>query len=249
MCKIVYGLANKLVVHSKRMKGDLIDIFRIPSKKISVIPHGMCLDYEDRIPREEAKTKLGIKEKRVILFFGLVRKYKGLEHLLAAFRKIKNDFDVALLIAGDFVEGRDRFEKVIREYGIKDKMYIYPGYVKDEDVPLFFSSADFLVQPYVNFTGQSGIPPTAYFYSRPVIATDVGGLAEIVISNKTGLIVEPKNIDEIANAIRFFLENPEKIEEYGANGKRYLETHLSWDSIAAKMLENYLEAMDISRIE
>jgi len=239
ICNIIYRLSDRLIVHSKRMKKNLIDIFGIYPEKISVIPHGICLDYQNTISREKAKRKLGIKEERVILFFGLVRKYKGLQYLLAAFNKIKNDFDVALLIGGDFVEGKDKYEKMIIEYGIKDKTYIHPGYIRNEDVPIFFSAADILVQPYINFTGQSGVAPTAYYYSRPVIATNVGGLPEIVLHNRTGIIVEPSNVDQIANSIVFFLEHPEKIDEYGANGKRFLETELSWNSIAQKMLDIY----------
>lgn len=239
LCSIIYRLSDRLVVHSEQMQKDLIDIFGIYSEKISVIPHGICLDYQNTVSREEAKRELGIKEERVILFFGLIRKYKGLEHLLAAFNKIKGDFDVALLIAGDFVEGKDKYEKMIVEYGIKDKSYIHSRYIRDEEVPLFFAAADILVQPYVNFTGQSGVPQTAYYYSRPVIATNVGGLSEIVINNKTGLIVEPKDTNQIADAMSFFLKNPEKIDEYGANGREFLATELSWDNIARKMLKNY----------
>ena len=128
---------------------------------------------------------------------------------------------------------------MIVEYGIKDKVYIHSAYVRDEEVPLFFSAADMLVLPYVGFTGQSGVPPTAYYYSRPVIATNVGGLPEIVINNKTGLIVEPEDINQIANAMRFFVKQPEKIDEYGANGRQFLETELSWDNIARKMVKIY----------
>lgn len=239
LCNVIYRLSDRLVVHSQKMKRDLIDIFGIYPKKISVIPHGICLDHQNTISRGEAKRQLGIKAERVILFFGLVRKYKGLDHLLTAFNKIGNDFDVALLIAGDFVDKKDKYEKIIAEYGIEDKVYVHSGYVRDEDVPLFFSAADILVLPYVSFSGQSGVPPTAYYYSRPVIATNVGGLSEIVINNKTGLIVKPKDINQIANAMRFFVKHPEKIDEYGANGKKFLETELSWDNIAQKMLKIY----------
>lgn len=249
LCNIIYRLSDRLIVHSKRMKENLIDIFRIYSEKISVIPHGICLDYQNTISREKAKRKLGIKEERVILFFGLVRKYKGLEYLLAAFNKIKNDSDVALLIGGDFVEGKDKYEKIIVEYGIKDKTYIHSRYIRNEDVPIFFSAADILVQPYINFTGQSGVAPTAYYYSRPVIATNVGGLPEIVINNKTGLIVEPKDVNQIADAIRFFLQNPEKIGEYGAHGKKFLERELSWDGIMVKMLEIYSKEIGYSTMK
>jgi D-inositol-3-phosphate glycosyltransferase len=239
LCGMIYRLADRLVVHSMGMKQDLVDIFGTPSDKVAVIPHGICFEDSSRISREEARAKLGITEERVLLFFGLVRKYKGVEHLLNAFGQVKDEFNVGLLIAGDFVEDREKFDEIIERFGMKDRVYIHARYIEDTEVSLFFSAADILVQPYQNFTGQSGVPPTAYLHSRPVIASRVGGLPEIVIENQTGLLVEPGNTEEIAGAIRFFLKDPIKIEEYGAKGKRFLETELSWDSIADKMLDVY----------
>lgn len=242
MCKMIYGISDRLIVHSEGMKRDLIDIFNIPSDKISVIPHGICFEDTSTISREEAKKNLGIREESVLLFFGLVRKYKGLENLLEAFGTIKDEFNVALLIAGDFVEGRDKYEKLIEKYDMKDRVYIHSRYIKDEEVPLFFSAADILVQPYMNFSGQSGVPPTAYHHSIPVIASNVGGLPEIVINDHTGLIVEPNDTKQLGDAINFFLQNPSKIETYGINGKKFLETELSWNGIAEKMFTIYSES-------
>ena len=249
LCNIIYRIPDRLVVHSEGMKNDLMNIFGISSEKISIIPHGICIDYQKIISRETAKKELGIKEKHVILFFGLIRKYKGLEHLLAAFKKIRDEFDVSLLIAGDFVEGKDKYDKIILESGIDNVTYIRAGYIKDEDVPLFFAAADFLVQPYINFTGQSGIVPTAYYYSKPVIATNVGGLPEIVINGKTGLIIEPKQTDQLVDAIRLYLQQPEKIEEYGSNGKKFLEENLSWDGIVSTMLAIYSDELEKAKVK
>jgi glycosyltransferase involved in cell wall biosynthesis len=221
------------------MKRDLTTIFRIQPDKVSVIPHGICFEDRSTISAGEAKKKLGIREELVLLFFGLVRKYKGLDILLEAFGKIKDEFNVALLIAGDFVEGVEQYEDIIKRYGMKEKVYMHSRYIKDEEVPLFFSAANILVQPYRHFAGQSGVPPTAFHHSIPVIASHVGGLPEIVIHNQTGIIVEPDNTEQIANAIRFFLENPSNIEEYGKNGKSFLETELSWAGISEKMMTIY----------
>ncbi len=249
LCSIIYHLSDRLVVHTKSMKQDLIDMFGISREKVFIIPHGICAEHKSNVSNKDAKSKLGIKEERVILFFGLVRKYKGLDCLLEAFRVIKDDFDVALLIAGDFVEEKEKYEKMIVEYGIKEKTYVHSRYISDEEVPLFFSAADLVVQPYRNFSGQSGVCPTAYYYSKPIIATRVGGLPEIVVNKRTGLIIQPENLEMITQAIRYFLQNPEKIKEYGANGKYFLETELSWESIAGKMLKIYSNGMSIQTIK
>ena len=243
LCKIIYRLADKLVVHSQKMKQDLLDIFHIKPDKVSIIPHGICSDYKHTISNQQAKDKLGIKEKTVLLFFGLVRRYKGLENLLKAFSQVHEKFDVALLIAGDFVEGKEKYETFIRDNNLSSKTYIHAGYIKDEDVPLFFSASDILVQPYLSFSGQSGVPPTAYYYSKPVIASKVGGLPEIVINNKTGLVID-SNTDELTNALSYLLNNPDKIEEFGNNGKEFLENELSWNNIAHLMLNNYSDTVN-----
>jgi len=247
LCKIMYGVSDRLVVHSEKMKNDLINIFSICPQKISIIPHGICLDHQKVISREKAKKELAIKEKYVILFFGLIRRYKGLENLLTAFKGISDEFDVALLIAGDFVDGKDKYDKIISEYGINEVTYIHPGYIKDEDVPLFFAASDLLAQPYISFAGQSGVVPTAYYHSRPVIATRVGGLPEVVLDHRTGLIIEPARNDQLADAIRYFLQNPEKMEQYGSNGRRFLDDNLSWDGIVSTMLAVY--SSEVENIE
>jgi glycosyltransferase involved in cell wall biosynthesis len=221
------------------MQNDLIQIFKINSNKIFIIPHGVCFEYDKKITKEKSRRLLNIREKYVILFFGLVREYKGLWYLIRAFEKFYKDFDAALLIAGDFIEGKEKYEKLINDLKIRDSVYIQARYIKDEEVPVFFAASDLLIQPYLNFSGQSGVPQTAYYYSLPIVASDVGGLPEIVLNKKTGLIVEPKNIDQISDSIKFFLKNPNKIVEYGENGKRFLEQELSWDSIVEKILNIY----------
>jgi glycosyltransferase involved in cell wall biosynthesis len=239
LCQLVFGMADQLVVHSKKMKEDLKELISKGSENVSIIPHGICLDYPLSITREAAKKQLGIKQKFVILFFGLIRKYKGLDKLLAAFKCIKDEFDLSLLIAGDFVDGKEKYDRLISEYGIDAVTYVHAGFVKDEDVPLYFNAADVLVQPYIHFAGQSGVAPTAYYYGKPVIATRVGGLPEIVLDGVTGCVVAPSDIESLANAIRYLFNHPEKMEEFGKNGKNYLSEELSWEGIVTKMIDIY----------
>jgi glycosyltransferase involved in cell wall biosynthesis len=242
-CRWVYRLADGLVVHTQGMRQDLIDIFRTPSEKIYLSPHGTCLELPGHISKEQARRTLGVKEEKILFFFGLVRKYKGLEYLLRAFHRVKDDHDVGLLIAGDFVEDRDHYEALIDELNIRAKLYLHSRYIKDEEVPMFFAAADIVVQPYIHFKGQSGVVPTAYYYSLPVVATAVGGLSEIVREGETGILVEPGDAEQIVEAVRFLLEQPELALEYGRAGKRLLETELSWGGIVDRMLEVYRECI------
>lgn len=239
LCRIVYRLADRHVVHTTGLKQDLIEIFKIDPEKISIVPHGICLELPRTVSRTQARERLGLKAEHVLLFFGLVRKYKGLEYLLESFQKVMDDYDVALVIAGDFIEDKARYEKLFDELAIREKTHVHARYIKDEEVPVFFAAADIVVQPYVHFKGQSGVVPTAFYYSIPVIATSVGGLPEIVLDGRTGLLVEPENSDAIVDALHLLLSHPVKARELGENGRRFLEDELSWDNIVDEMLDAY----------
>src|SRR5262249_2665828 len=119
-------------------------------------------------------------------------------------------------------------------------------YIGSEEVPVFFSAADLLVQPYRKFSGQSGVTQTAYLQSVPVIATDVGGLPELVIHGKTGTIVQPRDPKGLAFAIETLLADEEKRRQYGLNGKRLLETELAWDRVTQSLVKVYGEPCRMS---
>jgi glycosyltransferase involved in cell wall biosynthesis len=108
-------------------------------------------------------------------------------------------------------------------------------------VPIFFKAADLLIQPYVRFSGQSGVTQTAYLHSVPVIATDVGGLPELVIHGETGIIVQPGNPKELALAIEALLRDDRRRRCLGLNGKKLLDTNLTWDRVTQTMLKTYGE--------
>ena len=144
---------------------------------------------------------------RVILFFGLVRAYKGLHTLLQAFALEATALDATLLIVGEFYEDRAPYDAAIRELGIGDRVRIVDRYVPDADVPAYFRAADVVVLPYVTAT-QSAIVQTAFSFERPVIVTAVGGLPDVVKDGVTGYVVPPQNPRALADAmLRFYRED------------------------------------------
>lgn len=237
-----YKLPYRLVVHAEKMKEEISKNFVVDPKKIAVIPHGICANGQIKHTQSDARKHLGIKEKHVILFFGFVRPYKGLDYLISGFKDLMNKFDVALVIAGEFFSGSSRYRKELEKNKIAEKVYLVPRYISYEEVPVFFSAADIVVQPYTHFSGQSGVTQTAYLYSLPVVATDVGGLPELVIHGKTGLIVKPGDAQGLGLALEALLTDAEKRQEYGANGKRFLETRLDWERVTDRLLEIYGQA-------
>jgi glycosyltransferase involved in cell wall biosynthesis len=238
-CRLAFRFADRLLVHAEKLRDETVQHFRESAGKIAVIPHGICADGEVAYGKADARARLGIKEKYVVLFFGYVRPYKGLSDLIAAFKAVADTFDAALVIAGEFFTGAAQYQQELRSQGLLQRTYLFPHYIGSEEVPIFFSAADLLVQPYTKFSGQSGVTQTAYLHSVPVLATAVGGLPELVIDGETGIIVQPKQPHALAAAMKALLSDHDKRRRYGLNGKRLLETKLTWDRVAEQRLEAY----------
>lgn len=179
----------------------------------------------------EARGALGLApDAPVALYFGFVRPYKGLVHLLralpSALRRLPG---LRLLVVGEFWDGRDGYERELRRLRVADAVTIVDRYVPNEEVGLYFSAADVVVLPYVSATG-SAIVQVAYGFSRPVITTRVGGLPEAVEDGATGLLVEPADPPALSGAmVDFFEKNlgPEFARNIEAARSRF-----SWESIA-----------------
>ena len=144
--------------------------------------------------------KLGISHDHVMLFFGYVRAYKGLNVLLDAMPLILKKMSVVLLIAGEFYEDEEKYRKKIRQLGLEKHIQLHSDYIPNEEISTYFSAADVVVLPYISAT-QSAIVPVAFHFNKPVIVTDVGGLAEVVTNERTGFIVPPENPEAFADAV------------------------------------------------
>jgi len=156
--------------------------------------------------REAARERLSVSG-NVILFFGLVRPYKGLGALLDAFARCGDELDATLLVVGEFYEPRAPYDARIRALGIGGRVRIVDRYVPNEEVGGYFRAADVVALPYVTAT-QSAIVQTAFAFGKPVIVTAVGGLPDVVSDGVTGFVVEPGSPDALAAAmVRFFREN------------------------------------------
>lgn len=160
------------------------------------------------VARSEVRDRLGLT-RPTMLFFGYVRRYKGLEYLLRAMRPILEKVDVDLLIVGEFYDDRGRYDRIIEELGVEDHVKIVAEHVPDERVGDYFAAADVVVLPYVSAT-QSGITQIAFAFDLPVISTDVGGLPEVVTDDVTGYIVKPGDSDELARAVVRFFDGGER---------------------------------------
>ncbi len=176
---------------------------------IRTLSHPIYEHFGETMERDRAREELGLsKDANVMLFFGFVREYKGLHVLIDAMPRIAAARKGAeLVVAGEFYENEAKYRRQIRNHGLEGRVHLHNHYIPEDDVAMYFSAADVVVQPYVTAT-QSGVIQTAYHFERPVIVTDVGGLAEVVPHEKAGLVVESGNPAALADAcIRFFDDN------------------------------------------
>jgi glycosyltransferase involved in cell wall biosynthesis len=190
-----------------------------PTKPTQLVAHPLYDNFGEKVSKEEARLKLGIKnEELILLFFGFIRKYKGLDLLLNAMKIIKNSkFNIKnskLLIAGEFYEDRKVYDEQIEKLDLQESLILHTDFIPDSEVKYYLCAADVVVQPYKNAT-QSGVTPLAYHFEKPMIVTNVGGLPSLVPNNKVGLIAEP-NAESIA----------EKIIDYFTKGEAYFLPHL-----------------------
>ena len=248
-------VADNIIPHEKR-KGDKpftnyflkgCDGFIIMSEKVLqdlrlfekekpavLIPHPLYDNFGEAIQKSEARKHLGLDTgEKIILFFGFIRKYKGLDLLLHAMKdeRIKKE-NIKLLIAGEFYENEKLYLELIRQNDLRNRVTLKTNFIPDSEVRYYLCAADCIVQPYRSAT-QSGVTPLAYHFERPMIVTNVGGLPSLVPHNKSGLVCEP-NSTSIADAILQFYQL----------GERYFIPHLreekkkySWANFVSAIIE------------
>jgi len=192
-------------------------------------PHPLYDNFGKIIKKEEAKTILGLdKGTNYILFFGFIRDYKGLDILLESMAdKNLKKIPVKLLVAGEFYTDSKPYFDIIKKHKLHDRVIMSNDFIPDGDVAKYFCASDIVVQPYKNAT-QSGVTQIAYHFNKPMITTDVGGLAEIVPDDKVGYVTNPEPL-EISNAIIKFY-NLKKEKEFIENVKKEKEKY-SWDNM------------------
>lgn len=242
----IYCVSDKIIVHSENNKKDIVEMFRIDPKKVYVVLHGSFdMFYTDKnITRDIARKEIGIpNEKKVILFFGSIRKYKGLEYLVSAFQKIKEELDnTILLIVGNIYNGNNEdfkfYSDLIDLISHDNDIICINTYVHFEKINSYFLASDVVVLPYIK-TYTSGILLAAYAAGRPAIVTDTGALSEVVDVGKSGFIVPPKDVNALEQALIKTLSNPDQMESMGNYAKYLSETMYSWSGIALKTIDVY----------
>ncbi len=227
LTRTVLKKGKAYITHSAMDAEDLKSIVAAPNYETTVLPVHNSFKMKN-LTKSQARLAADVPEdKKILLFFGFVREYKGLRHIINAMPEIvKYDSNIRLMIVGEFRSDKENYLEQIKKLDVGNNIDIVDGYIPDSGIEKYFAASDLIVLPYESAT-QSGIVQIAYGFEKPVIATDVGGLPEVVSDGKTGYIVEPKNPKALAEAvIRFFDEN--RSEEFTENVRKEAYRY-SWD--------------------
>ena len=234
---------DAFITMSEKVLNDLR--FFEKAKPVQLVSHPLYDNFGAIISKKEARNHLGLPEhQKIILFFGFIRKYKGLDLLLEAMSVLKNlnpllrepqDSNIKLLIAGEFYEDKTSYLEQIEKLGIQDQLILRTDFIPDSEVKYYLCAADVVIQPYRNAT-QSGVTPLAYHFEKPMVVTNVGGLPTLVPDEKVGLVVEP-NPQAIADGILKFYQLG---ETYFIPHLRIEKQKYSWAKLV-KAIENLAE--------
>lgn len=202
LSKTVLKKGNVYIVQSETDEKHLKQFVKNPLYTRTVMP-AFNLFKQQNLSKSDAYEQLGLNpNEKVILFFGFIREYKGLKHLIRAMPQITSSIpEIELIIVGEFFENnKDEYIELIKSTNCENSIILYDGYTPDKEVEKYFAACDVVVLPYESAT-QSGIVQIAYDFNKPVIATNVGGLPEVVTDGKTGFLIEPYDAKNIAEAI------------------------------------------------
>ncbi len=209
------------------------DLRTFTNKPAIQVVHPLYDNFGDGVQKSAARIKIGLPQnEKIILFFGFIRHYKGLDILLEAMHLLKEmNAGIKLLIAGEYYEDSKRYTDLIQQFNLQDVVYAHTQFINDSQVKYYLSAADFVIQPYRNAT-QSGVTPLAYHFEKPMLVTNVGGLPDMVSNNKSGIVV-PANAADIAAGIQLLYDKGESffIPHLREEKKKY-----SWNNLITNIM-------------
>ncbi len=235
LTKYFINSINGAIVMSQTVQDEL-NSFR-SDLPVKLTPHPLFDNYGLPVGRKEALAALNLDADHLyLLFFGFIRAYKGLDLLIEAFsdKRLRNR-NLKLIIAGEFYEDDSPYKNLIRLYNLQDDIIFFDHFINDNEVPMFFGAADLVVQPYRTAT-QSGVTQIAFYFEKPMLVTDVGGLREIVPDRICGYVVKPEPAS-IAEAMIDYFDNNRK--EKFTEGVKHEKEKFTWDKMTKAIEEVY----------
>jgi D-inositol-3-phosphate glycosyltransferase len=246
-----YALTDRIFVHTSKMMDELIGDFNVKAEKVTIIPYGVnnAVPFTE-LTSTEARQRLGLlRHEKVILYYGAIKSYKGLEYLVEAFQQIIERGDYRLLIAGEKKKGYEEYwrsiQQAIDSHPSHPKILQRIEFIPDAETETYFKAADIAVLPYTDIF-QSGILFMAYNYGLPAIVTDVGSFAEDVVEGETGYVCKPRDPADLARTIERFFDS-ELYRELASRRqgiRDYVLSKHSWHTVASITRNAYGELLE-----
>ncbi|HLY40588.1 MAG TPA: glycosyltransferase family 4 protein [Terracidiphilus sp.] len=253
---IQYRLCDHIFVHTQKMKKELCDDFRVTQDAVTVIPYPMNNALpETQLTPAEAKRRLGLKDdEKAVLFFGRIRPYKGIEHLLAAFKLLATvpGGNYRLIIAGEPKKGSEEYLHEIEQFVAREfdaaQVILKIQFIPDSEMEQYFKAGDVLILPYKEIF-QSGVLFLAYGFGLPVIATDVGSFRDDIVEGYTGFLCKPGDPKDMARAIETYFASDlfKNLKTRRSDLIDYVNTNHSWRAVAELTHEAYTQVLRRSR--
>ncbi len=239
------GRADRILVHTVHSQNVVERDWKVPYGRIRVIPHGGYDDYYNLSgSKAEARRALGFHDNEfVFLTFGTIRPYKGIDYLLPAIAQVRSWMPAfRAVIAGRAHDQtiRERYHRMIESLQVSDVVDFRERFVETRELEDLFRACDLVVLPYVKID-QSGVLFLAYTFGRPVLATSVGGLSELIDIGKTGFVIPPSDSNRLADALIATAFDRERLEKMGQCARAKMEREYTWDRQAEITVEVYRE--------
>ena len=240
--KLVYKLTDRIITHNEFSKSEIINVNANLSSCISIIPHGNYTPFINvQYDKEKSKEQLSIpNNRRILLFFGMIKKVKGLEFLLSALKGVvKQNPDVLLVIAGKPWENDfSSYQKIIDENNLSEYILLHAKFIPQEDVEHYYCASDLVVLPYKKIY-QSGVLMMTLSYERPALVSDLPPLKEIISDNENGFLFKTENVSDLTNKLNSILGNEELMEQVRTKGKELINTKYDWGEIGRQTKHAY----------
>lgn len=249
--RMQYWLSDHVFVHTEKMKAELVEDFAVQSSRVTVIPFGINNSVPDTIlTSRQAKERLGVcLQDRVILFFGRITPYKGIEYLIGAFRQTAaNSDNYRLIIAGRVDRGEEYWRKIksnIEEEVKSGRILLRDEFIPDEETEVYFKASDVLVLPYKNIY-QSGVLFLAHSFGLPVLAADVGSLTDDIIEGQTGFAFRPEDSVDLAKAIEKYFASDlyNNLHSHRQRIRDFAAKRHSWGVVADRTVGIYTSLLE-----
>jgi glycosyltransferase involved in cell wall biosynthesis len=239
---LIYKLTDRIITHNEFSKLEILNVNADSSSCISIVPHGSYTPFINiQYDKEKSKEQLGIpNNRRILLFFGMIKKVKGLEVLLSALKGvIKKNPDVLLVIAGRVWENDfSAYQKIIDENNLSEYILLHTKFIPQEDVEHYYCASDLVILPYKKIY-QSGVLMMTLSYERPALVSDLPPLKEIISDNENGFLFKTENVSDLTAKLNSILSDKGLMEEVRVKGAELINTKYDWGEIGRQTKQAY----------